>query len=257
MLKFNIVNWIFICGMILLIGLEFFSIHSTIAIVIWTMLYLAIVTYGSAVLSAEFFVPVTYKGTASSGAIAITFDDGPIPGKTEKILEVLKFYNVQAAFFCIGNQVARHSTLVKQIHNDGHLLGNHSYWHKSTFDLQSTKKIQDELNATDIVIHDTIGFKPTFFRPPYGVTNPMVARAVINGGYKTIGWSFRSFDTISKDRQALFARVTKSLKSGDIVLFHDYCTITLEILPDFIAYAHKHGLKIVRLDQLLNEKAYV
>ena len=257
MLKFNIVNRIFICGMILLIGLEFFAMHSNTAYVIWIMIYLAVVTYGTAVLSAEFFIPVKYKGIASSGAIAITFDDGPISGKTEKILEVLKFHNVQAAFFCIGNQVARNSTLAKQIHNDGHLLGNHSYWHKSTFDLQSTKKIQDELNATDIVIQNTIGLKPIFFRPPYGVTNPMVARAIVKGGYKTIGWSIRSFDTTTKDREALFSRVTKSLKSGDIVLFHDYCAITLEILPDFITYVHKRGLKIVRVDQLLNEKAYV
>ena len=84
----------------------------------------------------------------------------------------------------------------------------------------------------------------------------MVARAIVNGGYKTIGWSVRSFDTTTKDREALFSRVTKSLKSGDIVLFHDYCTLTLEILSDFITYVHKHGLKIVRVDQLLNEKAY-
>lgn len=256
MLKFKIVNTIFIVGMILLIGLEFFSAQSPYAYAIWIMVYLTVVTYGTAVLSAEFFIPVKCKGIASSGAIAITFDDGPILGKTEKILEVLKFHNVQAAFFCIGNQVARHSTLAKQIHSDGHLLGNHSYWHKSTFDLQSAKKIQDELITTDIAIQNTIGLRPVFFRPPYGVTNPKVASAIINGGYKTIGWSIRSFDTISKDREALFSRITKSLKSGDIILFHDYCTITLEILPDFIAYVRKQGLKIVRVDQLLNEKAY-
>ena len=257
MLKFKIINWIFVGVMILLIGLEFVSVHSLYAYAILVMVYLAMVTYGTVVLSAEFFVPVKYKGLVSSGTIAITFDDGPIPGKTEKILEVLKFHKVQAAFFCIGNQVANNSTLTKQIHNDGHLLGNHSYWHKSTFDLQSTKKIQDELSATDHAIHSAIGLKPTFFRPPYGVTNPMVASAIVKGNYKAIGWSIRSLDTISKDREALFGRITKSLKSGDIVLFHDYCTITLEILPDFITYVHNHGLKIVRVDQLLNEKAYV
>ena len=257
MLKFKIVNKIFICGMILLVALEFFSFHSISAYAIWIVAYLTVVTYGTVILSAQFFVPVKYKGKVSSGAIAITFDDGPIPGKTEKILEVLRFHKVQAAFFCIGNQVADNSTLTKQIHNDGHLIGNHSYWHKGTFDLQPAKKILDELIATDHAIHSAIGLKPTFFRPPYGVTNPMVASAIVKGGYKTIGWSIRSLDTISKDREALFGRVTKSLKSGDIVLFHDYCTITLEILPDFITHVHNHGLKIVRVDQLLNEKAYV
>ena len=257
MLKFKVVNGIFLSGLTLLIGLEFLSIHSIYTYVIWIVLYLVFLIYGTVILSAGFFIPIKYKGTFSSGAIAITFDDGPIPGKTEKILEVLKLYKVHAAFFCIGNRVASNLTLAKQIHADGHLLSNHSYWHKSTFDLQRTEKIQDELTTTDTAIHNAIGLKPAFFRPPYGVTNPMVAKAIVKGGYKTIGWSIRSFDTISKDRDALFNRVTKSLKGGDIVQFHDYCSITLEILPDFLMYTSKRGLKIVRLDKLLNEKAYV
>ena len=67
----------------------------------------------------------------------------------------------------------------------------------------------------------------------------------------------RSFDTISKDQKALFGRVTKSLKSGDVILFHDFCNVTIEILPDLLAHVSKLGLKIVRLDELLKEKAYV
>ena len=84
----------------------------------------------------------------------------------------------------------------------------------------------------------------------------MVAKAVKKGGYKTIGWTIRSFDTFIKDSAVLMKRVTKSLKAGDVILFHDNGNTTLEILPALLDHVSKLGLKIVRLDELLNEKAY-
>ena len=149
-----------------------------------------------------------------------------------------------------------HSDLVRMIYRDGHLVGNHTYWHKPTFDLQSTAAIKQELVSTNEIIHQTIGEKPRFFRPPYGVTNPMVARAIRLCKFETIGWSIRSFDTISQNEDALLKRVTSTLKAGDIILFHDYCGITLNILPRFLDHVKQSGLKIVRVDELLNEKAY-
>jgi peptidoglycan-N-acetylglucosamine deacetylase len=106
------------------------------------------------------------------------------------------------------------------------------------------------------VIQSTCGVTPVFFRPPYGVTNPMVAGAVRQSNHKVVGWSVRSFDTMIKDRSKLLTRVTTSLKGGDIVLFHDFSETAIDILPDFIDHAHKIGLKIVRLDTLLNENPY-
>lgn len=218
--------------------------------------YLLTTVYGSFVLSAQFFLPAMYKGSETSGAIAITFDDGPVPGNTTKAIDILKSHDAKATFFCIGNRVAAHPQLVQQMHDAGHLVANHSYWHKSTFDLQSAKAIDVELSSTNNVIKEVLGVSPRLFRPPYGVTNPMVAKAVRHGNFTTIGWSVRSFDTISKDSTVLLKRVTDKLKSGDIVLFHDYCSITLEILPAFLEAVAKKGLKVVRLDELLNVKAY-
>jgi peptidoglycan-N-acetylglucosamine deacetylase len=229
---------------------------SFVAYLVVAVLYLMINTYGALVLSAQFFIPSKFKGDISSGAIAITFDDGPVPAKTENILKVLKSYKVSAAFFCIGHRVADNPMLAKKIHDSGHLLGNHSYWHKNTFDLQSTEKIEQELITTNKAIEQAIGLKPNLFRPPFGVTNPMVAKAITQGGFKTIGWSIRSFDTVSRNREALLKRVTQSIKGGDIILFHDYCDMTLDILPEFLDYVFSRGLKIVRVDELLNEKAY-
>lgn len=257
MLKFRNVNILFAIAGFVLLGLNWIFPVSQMIYISMIVLYLALVTYGTMVLSAQFFIDVRSSGNNSLNAIAITFDDGPVPGKTEKILDILSSNKVPAAFFCIGNRVDAHPELVRRMYEAGHLLGNHSYWHKNTFDLQSSKKIGQELNDTNDAIQRSVGVRPAYFRPPYGITNPMVARAISKGMFKTVGWTVRSFDTISKNPQSLLRRVTKSLKSGDIVLFHDYCEITSEILPEFLEKVAGRGLKIVRVDQLLNEKAYV
>jgi len=225
--------------------------------IILTLSYLFIYAAGSIILSMKFFLPVKYKGTAESKAIAITFDDGPVPGKTERILEILSRHQARATFFCIGNRVDKHPALVKRMHDEGHLLGNHSYWHGKTFDLQSSAKIEKELSDTDLALKKAVGITPRFFRPPYGVTNPMVATAVKQRKYETIGWSVRSFDTVTPDSKVLMKRITKSLKSGDMILLHDYCDVTISILPALLEHINKLGLKIVRADELLNEKPYV
>lgn len=220
------------------------------------LIFLIIHTLGSIILSMRFFLPVLYRGNATSNAIAITFDDGPVAGNTEKILDILEHHQVHATFFCIGHRVDHNPALTKRIHDAGHLIGNHSYWHGKTFDLQSAEKIIKELEDTDLALKNAAGISPLFFRPPYGVTNPMVAKAVRRGAYKTIGWSIRSFDTINHDHEKLFKRVTKSIKGGDIILFHDYCNVTIDILPELLAHIAKLGLKVVRTDTLLNEEAY-
>lgn len=257
MLKFKTINVIFLLVISILLVLDRLFTVSFVAYIVVAVLYLMIMTYGTLVLSAQFFIPVKFKGEISSGAIAITFDDGPVPGKTEKILEILASYKVSAAFFCIGHRIADNPMLAKKIHDSDHLIGNHSYWHKNTFDLQTTENIEQELIKTNKAIQEIIGLNPNFFRPPYGVTNPMVAKAITRSGFKTIGWSIRSFDTVSRNREALLKRVTKSIKAGDVILFHDFCAITLDILPEFLDYVYARGLKIVRVDELLNEKAYV
>lgn len=218
------------------------------------IVYALISTVGSIVLSLEYFVPVISRGTREG--VALSFDDGPVGGKTERVLDILKQYNAPATFFCIGKRVDENMTLAKRIHAEGHLIGNHSFFHRATFDLQSSGMITKELYDTDTAIQKVVGKRPRFFRPPYGVTNPMVAKAVRIRNYKVIGWSIRSFDTVIRDRQRLFERVTKPLKNGDIILFHDHCDSMLEILPQILEHIAKSGLKVVRVDELINEKAY-
>jgi peptidoglycan-N-acetylglucosamine deacetylase len=243
----------------ILMMLIFIDWQSTIPLIsygaIFTI-YLLINVWGTLFVSSNFFLLAKCKAPVTSGSIAITFDDGPIAENTERALEILKKHNAKATFFCIGKNVKDLPEIAKRIHEEGHLIGNHSYYHGTMFDLQSTKKMKTELIETNQIIKQTIGFSPKFFRPPYGITNPMLANAVKELNFVTMGWSVRSFDTIAKDKEKLFTRITKNLKAGDIILLHDRCDITIEILPELLAYIKGVGLKVQSLDKLLGEKAY-
>jgi peptidoglycan/xylan/chitin deacetylase (PgdA/CDA1 family) len=257
MLKYRTINSVFIALVFSLIVIDYAGEVSVWIYVGVIVFYLGVQVYGSTVLSAQFFIQTKCKGKADSNAVALTFDDGPFSGKTQKILDILKLYNVPAAFFCVGHRMEKHPEIVKRIHNEGHVLANHSYWHGKMFDLQSKDKISKELTDTDAVIEEHTGRLPKFFRPPYGVTNPMVEGAITSIGYTTVGWSLRSFDTVTKNPDVLKQRVISSVKSGDIILLHDYCDSTITALPALIDNIKKLGLKIVRVDELLNENPYV
>lgn len=235
--------------------------HMRVGMSLWVygiivFVFLALQTYGSIVLSARFFLPVKFRGSKTSGSIALTFDDGPLAGSTERILDILKDHKVQAAFFCIGHRVVQQPGIVARIHAEGHVLGNHSYWHGKLFDLQTAGAIKAELQHTNDALEQITSRRPRFFRPPYGVTNPMVATAVRKLGYTTVGWTIRSFDTVSKDSEALLAKVTRKLQAGDVILFHDYSEAMIAMLPRFLKHVANTGLKIVRVDELINEQPY-
>lgn len=242
--------------------LALITVHIAIGLSLWYYVLLffvftAIKAYGSVTLSSEFFIKTRCKGTTQSGSVAITFDDGPLPGMTDRILSILSSYRVKATFFCIGNRVVQNPELLKKIHEQDHLVGNHSFLHGNLFSLQSAEKIHEELRLTDAIIEKTIQVRPRFFRPPYGVTNPNVAKAIRKGNYITTGWSIRSMDTVIRKEEKLFQSVTKNLQAGDVILFHDFSETTIAILPRVIDYIAKRGLKVARLDELLNEKPYV
>lgn len=239
----------------LIVGWIFFDIA------IWFIFILIVVSFAvkllaSFTINSQYYVRAVCKGDSEGKSIALTFDDGPVAGKTDRILKVLKEKNVSAAFFCIGNRIDANPELLKRIDAEGHVVANHSYYHKRTFAVQNIQVIADELTKTRESINNLIDKKPMLFRPPFGVTNPLVAAAVQLTGYKVVGWNIRSLDTVTKDKQKLWNRITKKLSGGDIVLFHDHIDLTIELLPEYIDHIRKSGLKIVRLDELIREKAY-
>jgi peptidoglycan-N-acetylglucosamine deacetylase len=250
------VKILFLVATLALVVLSIFQGISIWFIVIVVALYFAVVSFGVFNLWAGFFVPVKYRGDKNTQTIALTFDDGPVPGKTEKILAILREHHVNASFFCIGSRVATHPEVLNNIDKQGHLVCNHTFSHSTTIDFFPASRIIRELLDTDEAIYEVLGRRPVFFRPPYGITNPMIAAAVKAGKYLVVGWSLRSFDTLIKDPERLMNRAARSLKAGDIILFHDYSDSTIAILPSFIKHVQEKGFKIVRLDALLNEKPY-
>lgn len=245
---------------IILLGLTAFDWQNHIpASVYWglAIIYCLLASWGTVALSFQFFGPAKCKGETSSHAIAITFDDGPEPSATNQVLEILKNSNAKATFFCIGKNVKDNPDLIRQIDREGHLIGNHSFYHGSLFDLQPGRKMVSEIQNTNAVIAEAIGKQPRFFRPPYGVINPMLAGAIKKSRMINVGWSVRSFDTIARDKRKLMERVTRNLKGGDIILFHDRCKLTMEILPELLLFITKSGLRVEPLDKLIGENAYV
>ena len=219
-------------------------------------LYFSMLVLGCIFISWNFWFPSVCRGPLDAKRIAISFDDGPAAGKTEKILDILAAEQVPAAFFCIGRNIEGNADLLRRIDAEGHVIGNHSDSHHFWFDLFSTKKMLADLQRMDERCHLAIGKRPRLFRPPYGVTNPNLARAVRSGGYVSMGWSVRSLDTVAKDPDALLNKLAGKIHPGAIFLFHDTVDLTAEVLPRFIRLAKEKGYAFERPDRLTSIEAY-
>ena len=215
----------------------------------------AILFWGSYFIHSNFYLKAYCKGSNAKKQIAISFDDG-VHQNTTKILSILKENNTLATFFVIGKNIENQEMILQQMDREGHIIGNHSYSHSYFFDFYFSSKIKRELQQTQALIEHAIHKKSIWFRPPYGVTTPHIAKAVRQLNYATIGWNIRSLDTVTYDDTTLLTRLKKQLKPGAIVLFHDSCSITVNTLTAFIHYVKNEGYEIVGMDQLLNLQPY-
>lgn len=178
--------------------------------------------------------------------LVLTFDDGPAED-TETILNILQSEKVNAVFFIIGKNISGKENLIRRMKAEGHVIGNHSYFHGFNFDWQSAKKMQEEIEATNTALENITGEKTILFRPPYGVTNPNLGKAIRNTGMKSIGWNLRSMDTVAKDAVTLRNKILAKIKPGSIILLHDRCNITAQALPALIGEIKKRGYTFATL----------
>lgn len=218
--------------------------------------YSLLLFYGSYFIQSDFFLRSLWKGDKERKAIALTFDDGPMKDFTPRLLDLLNSENIRASFFLIGKNIAGNEALVKRMIDEGHVIGNHSYSHTYWFSLNNSANMLSDLKKCDDEIIRVTGKKPKFFRPPYGVINPMVKKAIEKGNYHCIGWSIRTYDTNANKAEALLKRAVKNLSNGDVVLFHDWGQHTIGILPAFIKEVRARGFEIIGIDELLKSKAY-
>jgi peptidoglycan/xylan/chitin deacetylase (PgdA/CDA1 family) len=221
------------------------------------LIFLPPTVYGAMNIRSGFFMKVTCRAVTAEKVVALSFDDGPLPEFTPQILDILKEESVPAAFFCIGKNISGNEHLLKRIYEDGHVIGNHTYSHHFWFDMKLPGDMLADMQQMDALTVDATGLHPRLFRPPYGVTNPSLAKAVKAGHYLPVGWNIRSLDTVAKDEAQLLDRIVQQLQPGAVILLHDTCRITAGILPQLIGAIRGQGYRLERIDKMLNVRAYV
>ena len=223
----------------------------------WLLLiYISVLFCGSYFIQWGFFLKSICSGQTKEKCIALSFDDGPAGEKTDRILDLLKENQVQAAFFCIGKNIHGHELQLNRIIQEGHIIGNHSFSHHRFFDFFGPAKMLNDLQRMSQTCLSITGHLPRFFRPPFGVTNPNLKKAVLRGGFISIGWSIRSYDTVIRNENRLLEKILASLKPGAILLLHDTPETTILILPQLLKGIREKGYRVERLDKLINLNPY-
>ena len=182
--------------------------------------YLIIFILGVSVLKLNFFVSATCRGDSTAKRVALTFDDGPDPATTPGLLEVLRRHRIKATFFPIGTKTRDDPELIKQIDQEGHILGNHSFRHEWWTNFLVSGTLDREIRMAQEAIESVIGKVPAYFRPPMGLTNPHLKRALKKHGLSVVGWDVRPFDTTASAEKVI-RRVLKKMRGGSIIALHD------------------------------------
>lgn len=212
---------------------------------------LVFLVYASCSIRSNIYLKVFCKKKTTEKIVAITFDDSPDPEQTPKVLQVLKEQQIPACFFCIGHKVKGNERLIRQIIDDGHLLGNHSFTHAFAFPLYSLPRMERDLQACRLALEEVISQKIKFFRPPFGITNPTIAQAIKRSGYIPIGWNIRTFDTQRPSPEKVLRRIKKKLCPGSIILLHDRMPGSDCLLATVLHFLKEQGYTVVRIDQMM------
>ncbi len=219
------------------------------SVILLFIAWLTLTSIGSFNILWNYFLEAKCQNkNCTKNIVALTFDDGVHAEFTPKVLELLKKHNVKATFFCIGKNVEKHPEIVKQIIADGHSIGNHTYNHSNNWGFLNTSKVKNELQKTDEIIKKITGRQTKLFRPPFGVTNPNIAKA----DYEIIGWNVRSLDTVIKNPDKILKRITSKVKKGDIILLHDTSQKSVAVLERLLLFLDKNQLKSVRVEELFS-----
>lgn len=192
---------------------------------------------------------------AAQRQVAVTIDDGPDPEVTPRLLDVLDRYRVRATFFCIGERVAAHPGLARDIVLRGHALENHSHRHLHSFCLLGPRAMAAEVSRAQNEIASVVAEAPRFFRAPAGLRNPFLDSILARLGLKLASWSRRGFDTVTNRPDAVYARLVRGLGPGDILLLHDGnsartkqgTAVAVEVLPRLLDRIATEGLTPVTL----------
>jgi peptidoglycan/xylan/chitin deacetylase (PgdA/CDA1 family) len=210
-------------------------------------------TYVIAHPRSRFLVPVVSRLPADRQIVALTFDDGPDPEVTPRILDVLGAHGARATFFVLGERAARYPEMIRRMHREGHTVGTHTHRHRLRFHFGSPTYVQREIEDAIDVVAGILPTRPTLFRPPQGLRTPCFASGWRRtSGLTCVTWSVRGLDS----------RVTTAgairLAPGAIITLHDGTGLggtedrrpTLDALTAILAECKARGLRCVALGEL-------
>jgi peptidoglycan/xylan/chitin deacetylase (PgdA/CDA1 family) len=210
----------------------------------------------------EMYGPSFSRGPLGRQEVALTFDDGPHPDTTRRVLAVLAPTRHRATFFVLGEKVRRHPELVGEIHAAGHALGVHGDTHDRLHSFRSPARIAAEIGRAQDAVEAACGVRPRLFRPPLGHTSPLTAIGVRRAGVLVVGWSARGYDGLRhRLPSSVMARLRPTLHDGAIVLLHDtaeyddFVPAGVSALPEILALMEQRGLTSVGLSQWTAERA--
>lgn len=218
--------------------------------------YLGFFLVGVFHLPLGLFVDARCRGDEGRGVVALTFDDGPHPVHTRKVLEALEEASARATFFFVAKKAEEHPELVRAVVRAGHEVGSHSYAHARTFALKSGKAIQRDLTRARDVLEPLAG-TIRLFRPPIGHSTPTLARIVDELDLEVIAWCHRALDGVgSSSPDAVFDRLRRG-GDGCILQLHDapehgdHEPASVAALPRLLEDLRARGLKSVTVSELL------
>jgi len=217
------------------------------------LMFSGVVIWGSFDITLRYFVNTVTQKRTKIKEVALTFDDGPTEF-TPKFLDLLKENNIKATFFCIGQQIEKYPETFRRMIEEGHSIGNHTYSHSDNTGFLSISKMIEEIEKGDQTISEFGNVTTHLYRPPFGVTNPNIAKAINNTKKNSIGWNVRSFDTVTTDEKKILRRVTKGLKKGSIILLHDTSEKTYNVLVELLLFLEREKYSTFTVDSLIKLK---
>jgi peptidoglycan/xylan/chitin deacetylase (PgdA/CDA1 family) len=234
---------------------------------LWTaavalFLYIGLVLSGVFALRLRMFIDAVTRGPRGARGWALTFDDGPDPETTPRVLDALDAAGAKATFFVIVRKAEAHPELVREMLARGHAVGLHSYAHDRLFALRSEERVRADLEKGITVLEGITSAPVVLFRPPIGHTNPTIARVVEDLALVTVGWSVSARDgTAGANVDRVVARVSGSLHDGAIVLMHDasergtHVPVAAEAIERIVAAAREARMDVVPLHAFIPSRA--
>jgi len=210
--------------------------------------------HGALHRNSPVFGPVLTHLEGDEPFVSITFDDGPNPRATPRILDVLRREGVRATFFVLGRHAERWPELVRRAALDGHQLGNHGYFHRKLH-RRSPGYVRDDLTRGTEQIVRASGIRPRHFRAPHGFRSPWVTPIAASLGQRTVGWSLGVWDSARPGADVIAARTLEGMHAGSILLLHDGDgydpegdrSQTAEALPAILDGLRRRGFRFTTL----------